>query len=119
MDVNGELIRLDPKANGTSYEPKDWELVEGRNMMRHKPTGCIFQIFCDDQALGRGRATVLDFSARLIHVCDNRRIPTPAQQVPLGRAAIVILLQETGAWKPVVITVPDRPSRRQGKRRPA
>ena len=42
MDVNGELIRLNPKAKVTSFEPKDWELEEGRNMMRHTPTGCIF-----------------------------------------------------------------------------
>jgi hypothetical protein len=92
MDVSGELIRLDPKAKGTLYEPRDWELMEGWNMMRHKPTGCIFQIVCGGEASGRGRATVYDISARMIHVCDGRRIPTPVEQAPLGRAAIVILL---------------------------
>jgi len=119
MDVSGELIRLDPKAKGTLYEPRDWELMEGWNMMRHTPTGCIFRIVCGGEASGRGRATIYDISARMIHVCDGRRIPTPVERAPLGRAAIVILLQEIGAWKPVVINIPDRRSRRQGKRQPA
>ena len=118
MDVSGELIRLDPKAKGILYEPRDWELMEVSNMMRHKPTGCIFQILCDDAASGRA-ATVYDIAARMIHVCDSRSIPTHAEQVPLGCAAIVILLQKTGAWKPVVINIPDRRARRQGKRQPA
>jgi hypothetical protein len=128
MDLHGKLIRLDPKAKGTLLEPTEWELVEGENMMRHKPTRCIFEIVCDDEALRREVATVFDFSARLIHVCDGQRIPTPAEQVPLGRAAIVILLKEIGAWKPVVIDIPDRrPCRHarlrrvgaKGTRRPA
>jgi hypothetical protein len=117
MDVNGALISIDPKAKGVLFEPKDWDLVEGFNMMRHKPTSCLFQIECDDAAMRASRTTIFDFSARLIHVCGDGRIPRQAEQARLGRAAIALFLQEIGVWKPEVINIPDRRSPRQGERR--
>jgi hypothetical protein len=106
MDMNGEVIRLDRDATGVLYEPEDWELVEGHCMMRHKPTGCIFDIDCDDDAKESGVGTVFQFCARLAHVCNHRALPSAKEQVPLGRAAIAVFLQAIGAWKPVVRHVP-------------
>jgi len=119
MHINGDSIRLDPKAKGTLFEPKDWELVRGHRMIRHKPSGCIFAIDCDNDAIQKDTATVYQFSARLVHVCDHRTVPSFAVQRPLGRAAIVVFLQEIGAWRPVVTEVPNGRLRNYGKPRPS
>jgi hypothetical protein len=118
MDVNGDLIRLDRNATSVLYEPEDWELVEGHCMIRHKPTSCIFEIDCDDDAKKSRVATVFQFFARLVHVCNHRALPSAKEQVPLGRAAIAVFLQAIGAWKPVVRHVPGPRARRHPKRCP-
>jgi hypothetical protein len=108
MNVSGKRIRLDPKASGVLYAPEEWSSIEGSRMMRHKPTHTVFEIECDDVAMERGEATVFEFSARLVHVCDSHAVPSAAEQAPLARAAIAIFLQEIGAWKPEVREVPNR-----------
>jgi len=119
MDIDGEIVRLDPEAGRVLYDPKDWELVEGQTMIRHKPTSCIFIIECDDEAMQNGEATLFQFSASLIHVCDHRRIPSITKQVTLGRAALAVFLQAIGVWKPEVREVTVRRSCSHGAPRPA
>ena len=114
MRISGELIRLDPQEEGVSYEPEDWDLVEGRRM-RHMLSGCIFDIGCDDEAIQNGEATLFQFSARLVHVCAHRKIPSAETELKLGRAAIAVFLQAIGAWKPMVRNVPDRRACRHRK----
>ena len=77
-----------------------------------------FEIRQNDDVRPEDRVTLFQFSARLVHVCDGYEVPSSADQVPLGRAAIAIFLQEVGVWKPKVDYMPYRPCRHRKPREP-
>jgi len=107
MTIRGERIYLDREAGGVWFEPEDWVVSEG-HFIRHRPTSTIFQIECDRAAIARNRATIFNFSARLVHVCDGKPLPDDEALVPLARAALADYLIETGLWKPTIEDVPER-----------
>jgi hypothetical protein len=98
------MIRLDRNATGVEFEDVDWELVPNSPMVRHRPTGTVFDVGVD--AHGNGMASIFDFDATLVHVCPGFPVPPPDEVIKLGRAAIAVILMRTGVWKPRVVRVP-------------
>jgi hypothetical protein len=104
---------LDPHL----YRPNDAQLTEwemgGGALIRHLPTSTIFRIGVDEEARRKGKASLDDFYAQLVHACDAKWAPDQGMDQDslnfLGRGAIAVYLQEIGVWKPVVVEIPDRP----------
>jgi len=119
MDVMGAKIYPDPNSKGIEYEPSEWELLDGP-YARHQPTGLIFRVDCDEEILHRKAAAVNDFFACVVHACDHlyradEGFDEEMMQF-LGRGAIAFYLQAIGAWKPEVVSYPDRPEHKRIKR---
>jgi hypothetical protein len=81
-------IKLDP-ATGVLYEPTDWQSNGG--VYFHLPTHIGFEILPPE---GKKAFRTCELVARLVHVCPGK-IPPP-NLVDLGRAAIVVCLEEIG-----------------------
>jgi hypothetical protein len=104
MNIDGPKIYPDPAKPGISFEPREWRRSEG-HFISHLPTGCMFEIGCDEDAMMANRATLFSFYGRLVHVCDGRRIPQGEELEFLSRGAVGVYLMEIGAWKPDIVEV--------------
>jgi len=108
VNIKGRKIYLDPKADGIEYEPSEWRLCEApAHCVTHLPTWTIFQIRLNEEARAKGKATLDDFFAVVVHVCRGQYRPTDDVLEFLGRGAIAVYLQAIGAWKPEVTRTPD------------
>lgn len=100
MDVTGPEIRLEP-AGSFLFEQTDWSRIpyDGWPLMHHEPTHTIFMLYPDPAAMTpEGTFDANHTVAQLVHVCDGHAVPSVAEQVDLGRAAIGVFLIVNGWW---------------------
>lgn len=105
MDVITGAIRLDREGDGVELEPSDWEQNgDAATLWLHRPTHSVWQVWLDPaiDTETTTRVTRFDFIATLNHVCDGHAIPAGADLTALGRAAIVVCLEEIypGMFRP-------------------
>lgn len=120
---NSRKIYPDPDADGIDYEPSEWRMCQSPpHCICHIPTWSIFQIGLNTvdrkhcrRRLRESVADVKEFYARIIHVCDPQYRPDEETLVSLGRAAIAAYLIGIGAWKPVLLEIPDTPQQKRIK----
>jgi hypothetical protein len=96
MHIFGEEIRLDPEQTQIAVTEEDWAINRPDQLMDHQPSGVAFFIDVEEPAKKAGRATLFDFSARPVHICNGRPLPTSEEMTTLGRAAILLYLEALG-----------------------
>jgi hypothetical protein len=89
--VRAFRIRIDSEDKPVVCEPKDWEMI-GDESMRHKPSGQVFRIEVDEEAVLFDLDVQYWLTARPVRMSELGEYPSMAKQVELGRAAIAIVL---------------------------
>lgn len=112
MKLHGVKIKFDPAQDKIEYDDHEWSVVPGMVFITHRLSHITFEIVLDEDARGKEFATLLDFSACPIHICDGHAIPKRDELTRLGQEAIVVFLEAIGAYP-----VPTRPDekRRSGE----
>lgn len=108
MKITSEPVSLDLEMGGVAFEPEDW-LMCGKHfgLMHHLPTHAQYFVDLPKEAHVKETVSISEFRAWLTYAPEG--IPSRAEQIELGRAAIAVFLQQTGLWKPEVHEIPDRP----------
>ncbi|HVP46111.1 MAG TPA: hypothetical protein VMT32_05990 [Bryobacteraceae bacterium] len=96
MHIFGEEIRLDPEQEQMAIAEDDWAINRPDRLMDHRPSGVLFFIDLDETAKTSGQATLFDFKARPVHICQGRALPGIEEMTELGRAAILLYLEAIG-----------------------
>lgn len=96
MHIFGEEIRLDPEKDRVAVEEDDWAINRPECLMDHLPSGVAFVIDVDETAKKAGEASLFDFCARPVHICNGRQLPGREEMTELGRAAILLYLEAIG-----------------------
>jgi hypothetical protein len=97
MYINSAEIRLDPQRNSIDVAEDDWAIGSGSNFMTHMPSHVTFQIDLDEGMETAEKVSVLNYSARPVHISRGYSLPCPEQLIELGRVAIILFLHVVGA----------------------
>lgn len=100
MKLHGAKIKLDPAQKSMQYEENDWSIVPGTRLITHCPSRVTFEIVLDEGAEKKEVATLSDFSACPMHVCDGYALPGRDELMRIGQEAIVVLLEVIGSYVP-------------------
>jgi hypothetical protein len=117
MKTEALIIKLDVASGYVDFEPSDWLMCPREyGLMHHQPTKTDYFVDLPAEAYANAdkEVSIFEFVARLVSVPDNAPIPSIKEQTDIGRGAIAVFLQQSGLWKPKIVS--DRPKSR-GKRK--
>ena len=111
-----EPVTLDPEQRYVEFDRRDWNICPRYfGVMHHRLTGATYFIDLPEAARNKELISQYAFTAELVEVKD--KIPSRAEQIEQGRAAIAVFLIEMEIWNPRIIEVPDPPKKRGRRRR--
>jgi len=114
--LTSEVVTLDPEGHYVAFEDKDWRVCPTHfGLMHYLPIGATYYVDLPQAARNKELISPCEFTAELVEVRDT--MPSRAEQIEQGRAAIAVFLIEKEIWNPRITEVPDPPKIRGRRRR--
>lgn len=95
-DLPNPIFSIAPGEETWIREPADWWPCEPKTYVYHVPSRTLFELYPDPNKPQHEPLEVIDFRARLVHLCEGAKLPGPEEFQKLGKEALLMALRHIG-----------------------